>query len=85
MTNARTTLDLIRPDNGRVGDDMPSGDVEAVQVQEEIGDTEGIEDADESRAEAEEEVRRPKLAARPYTPTRAGTESGVDIVCIGEE
>ena len=36
MTNVNHTLDPIRPDNGTVGDNMPSVDVEVVQVQEEI-------------------------------------------------
>ena len=61
------TLDPIRPDDGTVGDSMPSGDVEVVQAQEEIIGSKGIEDAEIS-AEAEEEMRRPKLAARLYSP-----------------
>ena len=43
---------------------------EGVQTQEEIIGKYGTEDA-EKDAEAEEEMRRPKPAARPYTPTRA--------------
>ena len=70
MTNVNDTLDPIRPDDGTVGDNMPSVDVEVVQAQEEIIGNDGIEDA-EKDAEAEEEMRRPKPAARPYTPTRA--------------
>ena len=53
-----------------MGDGLPSGDVEAVPAQEEIIGDDGIEDA-ETGAEAEEEMRRPKPAGRPYTPTRA--------------
>ena len=71
MTNLRSTLHPIRPDNGRMGDDMPSGDVVAVQVEEAIKDNEGIEDADGSHAEAEDLARRLTPAARPYTPPRA--------------
>ena len=48
---------------------MPSVDVEVVQVQEEIIGEDGIENADKD-AEVEE-MRKPKPAARPYTPTRA--------------
>ena len=70
MTNLNDTLDPIRPDDGTVGDDMPSGDVEVVQAQEEIIGDDGIENA-EKDAEVEEEMRRPKPAARPYTLTRA--------------
>ena len=69
MTNVNDTLDPIRPDNGTVGDNMPSVDVEVVQVKEEIIGDEGIENADKD-AEVEE-MRKPKPAARPYTPTRA--------------
>ena len=69
MTNVNHTLDPIRPDNGTVGDNMPSVDVEVVQVQEEIIGEDGIENADKD-AEVEE-MRKPKPAARPYTPTRA--------------
>ena len=54
MTNLSDTFDPIRPDDGRVGDDAPWGDVETVQLQEEIIDNEVIENAEESRAEAEE-------------------------------
>ena len=70
MTNVNHTLDPIRPDNGTVGDNMPSVDVEVVQAQEEIIGNDGTEDA-EKDAEVEEEMRKPKPAARPYTPTRA--------------
>ena len=70
MTNLNDTLDPIRPDDGTVGDNMPSGDVEVVQAQEEIIGDEDIENV-EKDAEVQEEMRRPKLAARPYTPTRA--------------
>jgi hypothetical protein len=49
---------------------MPSVDVEVVQAQQEIIGNYGIDDA-EKDAEAEEDMRRPKPAARPYTPTRA--------------
>ena len=69
MTNVNHTLDPIRADNGTVGDNMPSVDVEVVQVQEEIIGDDGIENADKD-AEVEE-MRKPKPAARPYTPTRA--------------
>ena len=60
MTNVNHTLDPIRPDNGTVGDNMPSVDVEVVQVQEEIIGDDGIEDADKD-AEVEEEMRKPNL------------------------
>ena len=70
MTNQNDTLDLTRPDGGTVGDDMPSGDAEVVQALEEFIGDDGIEDV-ETGAEAEEERRRPKPAARPYTPTTA--------------
>ena len=70
MTNVNCTLDPIRPDNGTVGDNMPSVDVEVVQAQEEIIGDKSIEDA-EKDAEVDEEMRKPKPAARPYTPTRA--------------
>ena len=36
MTNLNDSLDSIRLDDGTVGDNMPLGDVEVVQVQEEI-------------------------------------------------
>ncbi len=52
MTNVNDTLDPIRPDNGTVGDNMPSVDVEAVQAQEEIIGDDGIENA-EKDAEVE--------------------------------
>ena len=65
------SLNPIRPNHGQVGDD----------VQEEIADTvagqasENIENDDkereEDRAEVIEEVRKPKPAVRPYTPTKA--------------
>ena len=58
MTNLNGTLDLISPDDGTVGVNMPSGYVEVVQAQEEIIGSYGIEDAEIS-AEAEEEMRRP--------------------------
>ena len=70
MTNHNDTLDPMRPDDSTVGDNMPSGDVEVLQAQEEMIGREGIEGAEIS-AEAEEETRRPKPSARPYTPTRA--------------
>ena len=70
MTNLNDTLDHIGPDDGTVGGNMPSGYVEMVQAQEEIIGSKGIEDAEIS-AEAEEEMRRPRPAARPYTLTRA--------------
>ena len=44
----------------------------SVQGQAEVEETvEGIEDAEIDRAEADEEVRKQKPAATPYTPTRA--------------
>ena len=49
---------------------MQSGDMEAVQGQEEIGENENVDDVAVDRAEADEEVRKPKPADRPYTPTR---------------
>ena len=49
---------------------MQSGDMEAVQGQEEIGENENVDDVAVDRAEADEEVRKPKPANRPYTPTR---------------
>ena len=64
MTHLNDVLDPIRLDDGTAGDDMPSGDVEVVQAQEEIIRDDGIEDA-ETGVEAEEEMRRPKPAARP--------------------
>ena len=70
MTNRNDSLDPIRPDDGTVGDDMPLGDVEVVQVQGGTIGNEGIGNA-ETGAEAEEEMRRPKPATRPYNPTRA--------------
>ena len=49
---------------------MQSVDMEAVQGQEEIGENENVDDVAVGRAEADEEVRKPKPANRPYTPTR---------------
>ena len=62
------TLEHIRPNNGDVRDDTQSGDVESAQGPEDI--VENVEDAAENRAEAEEDVRKPKPASRPYTRTR---------------
>ena len=52
---------------------MLSEDVSSVQKQEENMEdiTEGVEGVNGVRAEADEDVRRPKPAARPHTPTRA--------------
>ena len=52
---------------------MLSEDVSSVQKQEDHMEeiTEGAEGADGVRAEADEDVRKPKPAARPHTPTRA--------------
>ena len=72
MGIATRILDPIRPQHGELGDDIKSGDMASVQGQAEIKEkSEGIEDAEIDRAEADEEVRKPKPAARPYTPTRA--------------
>ena len=68
MTNSQNTSDPIRQQTGEVGDDVPSEGVGAMQGQEETAEAE----IDESnRAEVEDEVRKPKPATRPYTPTRA--------------
>ena len=75
---------------------MQSGRMASVQGQAEVDEkVEGIEDAEIDRAEADEEFRKPKLAARPYTPTRAEvyehgvthlfTVFGANIVCNREE
>ena len=62
----------MRPQRVELGDDMQSGDMASVQGQAEAEEkVEGIEDAEIGRAEANEEVGKPKPAARPYTPTRA--------------
>ena len=68
-----STLNPIRPNNGEVGEPVLSEDVASVQEQEEIVEeiTEGAGGADEVRAEADEEVRKRKPAARRHTPTRA--------------
>ena len=67
MTNSQTTLDPIRPETGEVGDDVPSEGVGSMQGQEERAEA----DIDENYcAEVEDEVRKPKPATRPYTPTR---------------
>ena len=68
MTSTGPILDPIIPSNCEVRDDMQSGDMAAVRGQEEI--VESTEDAAVNRAEADEEVRKPKPADRPYTPTR---------------
>ena len=71
MTKTRCTLDPIRPHNGEVGDDMQLGGAESEQGQVEVRENvENIRDVDEDRAEADEDVRRPKPVARLYTPTR---------------
>ena len=71
MTNTRCTLDRIRPQNGESGDDVQLEGAESGQGQVEvIENIEDIEDVDGDRAEADEDVRRPKPVARPYTPTR---------------
>ena len=71
MTSTNNTLDPIRPGIGEVGDDVPSENVESMQGQDEKAEAEIEEKSDEYRAEVEEEVRKPKPAARPCTPTRA--------------
>ena len=48
---------------------MPSEGVGSMQGQEDK--LEAKRNEDEHRAEVEEEVGKPKPAARPYTPTRA--------------
>ena len=63
--------DLIRPDNGEVGNNAHSEDVGSLQGQVENAEVKDAAKDEECRAEAEEEVRIPKPAARPYTPTRA--------------
>ena len=52
------------------GDDVPSEEVESMQGQDEKAEAD-IEEKSIYRAEVDEEVRKPKPAARPYTPTRA--------------
>ena len=80
MTNLNDTLDSIRPDDGTVGDDMPSGDVEVKQFQEEIIGSEGTEDADLG-AEA---PRRGQRCTSMKLPTYR-TEVGANIVSMGVE
>ena len=61
MTITSELLAPIRPNNGEVGDNMhEEGDGAA---EEAMGE-------DKERAEAEEELRKPKPAARPQTPTK---------------
>ena len=72
MTNLSDTLDPTRPDNGEVGGDMQPERVEAVDGHE----NEGIENGDAGendvdRAEAGQELRKPKRTARPNTPTKS--------------
>ena len=68
MTSSHNILDPIRPETGEVGVDVPSEGVGSMQGQEDKAEAEI--DEDEHRAEVEE-VRKPKPAAKPYTPTRA--------------
>ena len=68
MTNSQNTLDPIRPETGEVGNNVPSEGVGSMQGQEDRAEAEVDENY---RAEVEEEVRKPKPATRPYTPTRA--------------
>ena len=69
MTNSHNTLDPIRPETGEVGNDVPTEGVGSMQGQEDRA--EAKVDENEYRAEVEDEVRKPKPATRPYTPTRA--------------
>ena len=71
MTNVCCTLDPIRPNIGEVRDDMLSGNVEAAQGQEVNVEIENVDGVGGNRVEADEVVRKPKPAPRPYTPTRA--------------
>ena len=68
-SNNNNTLDPMTPENCELGDDVPSEGVGSMQGQEDKAEAEI--DEKEYRAEVEEEVRKPKPAARPYTPTRA--------------
>ena len=56
MTHLNDTLDPIRPDDGTVGDNIPSGVVEVVQAQEEIIGNDGIEDAGKGGRRINEET-----------------------------
>jgi len=60
-------LDPIRPGTGEVGNDVPSEGVGSMQGQEDKAEAEIEEDY---CAEVEDEVRKPKPATRPYTPTK---------------
>ena len=62
MTSVGRILDPIRPNNGEARDNMQSGDMAVVRGQEEIGEIENIEDVAVNRAEADEEVKKPKPA-----------------------
>ena len=86
------------PNDGEVSQPVLSEDVASVQKQEENMEeiTESVGDADGVRAEADEDVRRPKPAARPHTPRREPrststksptclTEAGVSIAFMEEE
>ena len=75
MTSTNNTLDSIRRGIGELGDDVPSEEVESMQGQDEKVEANIEEKSDEYRADVEEEVRKPKPAARPYTSTRARSMS----------
>ena len=58
----------------------------SVQDQAEVDEkVEGIEDAEIDRAEADEEVRKPKPAARLYTHVQrcTSTKSPIYIIAVG--
>ena len=71
MTNRDASLNPIRPNLGEVDDDVQEELAEAVAGQaSDIID--GDKDKDkESRAEVDQEVRKPRPAVRPHTPTKA--------------
>ena len=67
---ASKSLYPIRPNDGKVGNDVQEEVMDAVDGQE-IEDIENGDDRKvESRAEVDE-LRKPNPAARPYTPTKA--------------
>ena len=70
IASTNNTLNPIRPDNGKVDDNVPPEDVESLHGQEEISEVENEVKADDDRAEVEEKVRIPKPAAKTYTLTR---------------
>ena len=80
MTNVNDSLNPIRPNNGEVSDIVQEELAETVAGQA-GGTTDGDRKSDESRAEVDEEVRKPKPAVRPHTPTRLRSMSTRSHIC----